>query len=378
MNALSAKLDHRRRQLRSLLDVARWLGPRDFVRVASQTGNAPQLDRTVRNQVYLAIWRDAARELGVGCTELSDGFIEVRSGDTRLRLWQQLIPTEDPVALQLALHKHLVHGLLVDAGLPAPQHVHFDPADPSAAARFMQACGGRFVVKPGGGTAGGDGTTCGVRTKAELEMAARLASLFGDGVLIERQAEGDVYRLLFLDGELLDIVRRRSPTVVGDGRSTIGDLIAAENRRRVDAAGARGLTLLRLDLDCAITLREAGMSLASVPPAGSIVRVKTATGDSRIEDSHTYTGPVSERVTEDARVSASLIGTRMSGVDVITPDIAAPLQATGGVIAEVNGTPGLHHHYHVANHETATRVAVPVLRELLRQRSLRQPGAPHD
>ncbi len=207
-------------------------------------------------------------------------------------------------------------------------------------------------------------------------MAARLASLFDKRVLIERQADGDVYRLLFLDGQLLDIVRRRSPTVVGDGRSTIGDLIAAENRRRVVAAGARGLALLRLDLDCAITLREAGMSLASVPPAESVVRVKTATGDCRIEDSETYRGPVSERVIEDARTSASLIGARMSGIDVIAPDIAAPLQETGGVIAEVNGTPGLHHHYHVANHETATRVAVPVLRELLGQRLLSQPGAP--
>ncbi len=138
MNALSAKLDHRRRQLRSLLDVARWLGPRDFVRVASQTGNAPQLDGAVRNQVYLAIWRDAASELRVACEELSDGFVEVRSGDTRLRLRQQLIPTEDPVALQLALHRHLVHGLLVDAGLPAPQHVQFIRPTPRLRSR---SCG---------------------------------------------------------------------------------------------------------------------------------------------------------------------------------------------------------------------------------------------
>jgi cyanophycin synthetase len=136
----------------------------------------------------------------------------------------------------------------------------------------------------------------------------------------------------------------------------------------VAAAGARGLTLLRLDLDCAITLRESGMNLASVPPAGSLIRVKTATGDCRIEDSETYRGPVSERVTEDARAAALLIGARMAGVDVITPDITVPLQETGGVIAEVNGTPGLHHHYHVGNLGTATRVAVPVLRDLLDQR----------
>jgi D-alanine-D-alanine ligase-like ATP-grasp enzyme len=35
------------------------------------------------------------------------------------------------------------------------------------------------------------------------------------------------------------------------------------------------------------------------------------------------------------------------------------------VVLEVNGAPGLSHHYHVADRAQATRVAVPILEKLL-------------
>jgi cyanophycin synthetase len=59
------------------------------------------------------------------------------------------------------------------------------------------------------------------------------------------------------------------------------------------------------------------------------------------------------------------VGLRLAGVDVITPDASRPLEEAGGVVAEVNGTPGIHHHYHVADPANATRVAIPILGKVL-------------
>jgi hypothetical protein len=59
------------------------------------------------------------------------------------------------------------------------------------------------------------------------------------------------------------------------------------------------------------------------------------------------------------------VGLRLAGVDVVTTDIGRPLVETGGVVTEVNGGPGLHHHYLVADRADATPVAVPVLEKLL-------------
>jgi len=41
------------------------------------------------------------------------------------------------------------------------------------------------------------------------------------------------------------------------------------------------------------------------------------------------------------------------------------LRQSGGVINEVNTTPGLHYHYQVRNHEAMVPVAAVILRSLL-------------
>ena len=99
-----------------------------------------------------------------------------------------------------------------------------------------------------------------------------------------------MYRLLFMDGELLDTVRRRPPRVTGDGRSTIRELIAAENAGRLDPAHPVSMPILRVDLDCLFTLEAAGLSLESVLPADTTIPVKTVTSQNRIEDNETVTG----------------------------------------------------------------------------------------
>jgi D-alanine-D-alanine ligase-like ATP-grasp enzyme len=59
------------------------------------------------------------------------------------------------------------------------------------------------------------------------------------------------------------------------------------------------------------------------------------------------------------------LGIQLAGVDVMTTDIAAPLEATGGVIGEVNTMPALHHHYLVREPRRGAPVASLILRSLL-------------
>jgi D-alanine-D-alanine ligase-like ATP-grasp enzyme len=84
-----------------------------------------------------------------------------------------------------------------------------------------------------------------------------------------------------------------------------------------------------------------------------------------VEDNETFSGELEPELIAEARSAQNAVGLRLSGVDVITTDPTRPLADTGGVITEVNGTPGLHHHYLVADPEGATRVAIPILERLL-------------
>jgi cyanophycin synthetase len=355
----------RRRRLASRLDVIRVTGPRHALHRLNHDAGRAEIAPGARDAVYRRIWTAAAAALDAELTELPGGYIELRRGAARTRVIRQAVPLDDAVSMRLALQKVTVHRLLEQADVPVPAYVDVDYHETSRALAFLAAAPAGCVVKAADGTGGGEGTTCGVRTPEEFLRARLRAGRRGDGLLVEQQAPGDVYRLLFLEGALLDVVRQVSPTLDGDGRSTIDALIRAENRRRAVSRGAAGVAALRVDLDCLMTLSRAGLGLDSVLAPGERRTIKTVTNEGRVEDCRTARGVLCDEIVAEARRAVRAVGLRLAGVDVITPDPSRPLRATGGVVGEINSIPALHRHYQVADAERAMPVAEPILARLL-------------
>jgi D-alanine-D-alanine ligase-like ATP-grasp enzyme len=364
LTGLAGVAGSRGRTVGSWLDLARSMGLAATAR-RIRGGGASVLDPEIRTAVYTAIWREAADAVGAEVRELGSGFLEVRRDGAAAKVWHQFVPLDDPVTLRLALDKPVVHGLLEGASVPVPDHLEWSFSDHAAALRFLAAAGGPCVIKAASGTGGGEGTTAGVDSPARLMRARLRAGRFGTRLLIERQVPGAVYRLLFLDGELIDVIRHVPPRLTGDGRATVEQLIDRENARRLAAAGAAGLSLLEVGLDTVFTLERQGLRLDSVVAEGETIAVQTVTNDNRLEDTETFREPLNPELVDAARRAAGAVGLRLAGVDVITPDASQPLERTGGAVAEVNGTPGIHHHYHVADAAIATPVAVPILERVL-------------
>jgi cyanophycin synthetase len=295
---------------------------------------------------------------------LSPTLIEFRVDTVTARVSRQTTPFSDPVSSELADDKPLAYGLLERAGLPVPARVVVGAGDHASARAFAASTAPPFIVKPVQG-AGGRGVAGQVRSPDQLRRALVNAGRFCSEVLIEQQAAGDSYRLLFLDGELLDTLRRTKPQIAGDGRSTIETLIFRESQRRVEAEGASGLKPFIVDLDCLFAIEHAGYRLDSVLPAGESVVVKSATNYNGPQESETVPEEAVRAIVEPARRAAAVLEVRLAGVDVVTTDPTRPLCETGGVILEVNAVPGLTHHYNVADPACATRIAVPILRALL-------------
>jgi cyanophycin synthetase len=356
------------RRLASRIDLTRSAGIVHGIHRFAQGLGRGEVSPGARVAVYRRIWTAAAATLDAEIVELPGGFLEIRRGPVLTRVYQQAVSLDDAVSTRLSLHKDAVHRLLRSAGLAVPEHLEFDYSDPRAALDFLAGAPAGCVVKAAHGTGGGDGTTCGVTSVAEFRRARLRAGGRGDVLLIERQVAGPVYRLLLLDGVLLDVVCQVPPTVDGDGRSTIEALMRAETRRRVIAGGEAGLAPLRVDLDCILTLARSGLSLDTVPAAATRTAVKTVTNEGRLEDCRTARGELCDEIVDEARRAAAAVGLRLAGVDVITPDPTRPLAETGGVIAEINGMPALHRHYQVADPENAATVAVQILSRTLDQR----------
>jgi D-alanine-D-alanine ligase-like ATP-grasp enzyme len=175
--------------------------------------------------------------------------------------------------------------------------------------------------------------------------------------------QGDTIRLLYLDGHLLDAVKRGAPTVMGDGKARISQLVERLNQRRLDAGYELAQVILMRDMDMERTLAGQNLSWRSVPANGRSVVLKGVINDNMADENVSVMDEVSESIIAAGRRAAELIGARLAGVDVITTDLRRGLEETGGKILEINTTPGFHYHYFKQG--GASRVAVPILKTCL-------------
>lgn len=326
-------------------------------------GQAARAADRQRSWFYERMWHEAAAAIEATIEPLGDGLFEITREAARVRVCRNLCPVDDSLTLTIAGNKPLVHRLLGREGLPTPPHAEFTLARIGLAVEFMETDGGPCVVKPARDTGAGHGVTTGVTDRNSLARSAALAASYGESLLIERQIAGSNYRLLYLDGTLLDAVIRKPPTVIGDGRSTVRTLVDRANELRLAKGASNAQFLITLDLDMRRTIASQGLALNSIPASGAVVTLKTVVNENAGLDNETFADLICESVIDDGARAAAAIGARLAGVDVITPDPTVPLAESGGVICEVNTTPGLYYHYHKA--DGPTPVAVPILERLL-------------
>lgn len=301
--------------------------------------------REHRSAFYSQLWRDAAGRLGASFEELGNDFIEIRMGNSCTRVHQNCTSIDDAVTVAVARNKGLMHRLLAREELRTPAYCEFTLQNIDKAFAFARWAGCNCVVKPENG-GGGEGVTTGVASTYDLIRAASLAALYDRSLLIEKQEQGEVYRLLYFDGKLLDAVLRKAPTVVGDGKSSVRKLVGLENRRRLERGPKVAHSVVQIDIDMRRTLAKQGLKLSSVPQPGVVVTLKTVTNDNSQDDNVSATSLLCKSVVEDGAAAAAAAGVRLAGVDIITTDPSVPLAQSGGSILEVNAGPSYHHHYY--------------------------------
>jgi cyanophycin synthetase len=307
---------------------------------------------------YQSMWQAACAVTGTAITVGQTGAIEMRRGGRCLRARDNETYVDHPAAIARSGYKQIVHRLLSETGIPVPKHTVVTLREYDRALSHLRSRRGAVVVKPAALTGGGFGVTTNVMTPRALLLAMACARGYGQDILIEDQVEGDCYRILLMDGEHVDSILRRPPTVIGNGQSTIRELLRGENRRRVEQGTARSQSLILADLDLINTLARQGLSPGSRPPAGAVIRLKQAINENALQDNSPAAASLCAEIIGAARKAVELIGLRLAGVDVICPDPTTPLEASGGVVLEVNAPPNLYYH-HLDGRDT--RVAEAIL-----------------
>lgn len=326
----------------------------------------PVWDRVTQ---YKQIWGEAAGLLGADFLELDNGVWEVRRGGRVTHLYNHIVQLDDPVILALADNKPFCYRLLEEEGLPIPKFRTFRCDELRKARSFIEENGGFFVVKPAHGTSGGVGVTTHIKTYREGRNAAGLASLYDKEIIVEQFIGGESYRILVLENRIIHAARRRGIRLEGDGRKTVRQLLESENIRRRTSGKNNCHEISVSGRDCQAMLHAQYLVPESVLREGQTALIKSSEksdthSEVRTDYDDNVTDLLCKEIKELAIRAARIINSHFAGVDIITYDPTIPLEKSGGVINEINTTPGLHHHYGLSGN-TGTLPAVVVLRHLL-------------
>lgn len=202
------------------------------------------------------------------------------------------------------------------------------------------------VIKPNT-TNFGDGITIypdGASTEM-INQAVEYAFSKDDTVIIEHFITGKEYRFLVVDSEVVAVLHRRSANVIGDGISTISELIDEKNKHEYRGNNYTSpleyiqkgeserdfLKLQKLDFDSVVALDET-------------IYLRENSNISTGGDSIDVTSLVDESYKDIAVRSSQVLDVSISGVDIIITDINVQANDYNYHVLELNYNPAIHIH----------------------------------
>lgn len=306
-----------------------------------------------------------ASDLGIPTFYLWDeGLMQYGYGRKQVRGVATTFDTDSHLDSDFTTRKDDCKAFLSTLGFPVPQgSVVSTVEDAVIAARRV---GYPVAVKPVNGHKG-EGVTAEVRDRDELELAYERAveAIPPDDrvrVIIEQSVSGKDYRLLCVNGRFVAATERQPASVVGDGVSTIQELIDRENRtsERSDTPTSP-MGKIKLDEAMERYLEEQGLALESVPERGHRIFLRKVANLSAGGLSINAT----ETVHPDNIVLAQDIAQHFRltclGIDVISPNLARSWKEGSFGILEINAAPGVYMHLRPAV-GSSVDVASPILK----------------
>jgi D-alanine-D-alanine ligase-like ATP-grasp enzyme len=210
-----------------------------------------------------------------------------------------------------------------------------------------------LVTKPCIGTRGRH-TTLHLNSKESVQHGILTALQVSTRVVIQEELQGTVYRFTVVGGASVYVGKREYPFVVGDGHSTIAQLVELENTNPIrDGIYFRKMPFAVHEREY---LQKKGLSADSVPQKGEQCFVS--------DKNSRRNGTVVADVTREVHPSiisyvlraAKLLQSPILGFDVILDNHTIPFENQRGGIIECNSVPYLDVHHRVAT-GTAYNVA---------------------
>lgn len=250
----------------------------------------------------------------------------------------ELITSE---AIRICRNKFETKKYLQNNNVPTPKGKLFEKdTDDKKIVNYANEIGYPLVIKPSDGT-GGKGVIAGIKNEEEFVEALSYVrdDLGFKTVIVEDYFKGEDYRVYVIDNEVVGIIKRIPANVVGDGKSTIAQLIKEKNKLRKESPILRA-SLIKNDQELRNMLTQNGFKLDSIPEKNKRVFLKSKNNISAGGDPVDITDDISDKIKQVAIDGVNAVpGLPHAGVDLMVD-----VDSEKGTVIEINTQANIRSH----------------------------------
>ena len=290
-------------------------------------------------------------------------LVQLGYGANQKRIQATVTSETSSIGVELACDKEDTKYLLEQAEVEVPKgDIIRRERSLKEACRYV---GYPLVIKPIDGNHG-RGITVDIQNYEDALQAFHHAkdSSKSGAIIVEKFITGEDYRLLVINNQLVAGAIRTPAHVVGDGKSTIQELIDEVNSDPRRGFGHENvLTKITTNQLTKTIIKDAGYTLESVISKGEKLILKDTANLSTGGTAQDITDIIHPANIAMAERISKIIDLDICGIDIMTTDISKPLSETGGAVLEVNAGPGFRMHL-APTTGLPRNVAAPVIDKL--------------
>ena len=281
-----------------------------------------------RNIPWMRLNRDSLCQLGYGANQK--------------RIQATVTSQTSSIGVELACDKDDTKHLLEQAEVPIPNGDIIRTE--RGLKEVIEDIGYPIVIKPVNGNHG-RGITTNINSLDDALIAFASAKEISRLVIVEKYVVGEDFRILVINNKMVAAAKRSPAHVIGDGKSTIKELIDKVNEDPRRGFGhEKVLTKIDINNLTLEILKENELTPESIVKSGEYVKLKNTANLS--------TGGTAEDVTDLVHPSNVFMAERISkiidldicGIDIMAETLTKPIENTGGAVLEVNAGPGFRMH----------------------------------
>ena len=303
---------------------------------------------SIKNTNSFSIYLEAASKLGMKIKILDEKqrIAKIISKNKKILLENMMLPINSDLAVAIARNKCLTKKILQAKRIPVASGTCINSKNQLKSSKLPEY---PLVIKPSVGGRG-KGITTNIYSEKQLKNAVNKAFEFYKEIIIEKFVKGDDYRFLVLSDEIIGIVSRSIPFVLGTGKDTLKKLIEKENRKRLALNKKNNRAILkkfRFNKELQAIINKQNYQLNSII---SFKKKVFLTGTANWS-----TGGIPKTlghkdfhkdILKTAIKSLKILGLKFGAVDFIIKNPKKALKNNNGVILEVNTYPGINiYHY---------------------------------